>query len=311
VITRAEQHVRARAIRSEVEIVNLCVPASGLADYRDILKLGLPLVEPDMVLVHYYAGNDGPDMKTGRGELTDYRSPWYRIRTLALARNLLSLVRHYREPGHQAILARALHRPAVGREAGSGAAPVPKGRPPVASPPEHEEPSFPDDAFLDMMAAEAARFLHREETVVAQRFAPVFRILDEIVSLCRRTGATAAMVIYPSQLQVDGVQRSRMLPGVGSRLGAPDAVLDFDLPNRLLASYAMNRGIPLLDLTPVLRGRVERTGESLYKANDTHWNALGNAVAGESEGAFIAGLLASPGPGAATGSSPAPRSGQQ
>ncbi len=72
--------------------------------------------------------------------------------------------------------------------------------------------------------------------------------------------------------------------------------LERDRPQRLLAAELGRRGIPVLDLLPVLRGTAA-LGDGrrhVYHLRDTHWNARGNRAAGEALAGFVRGLLAGP-----------------
>jgi lysophospholipase L1-like esterase len=56
---------------------------------------------------------------------------------------------------------------------------------------------------------------------------------------------------------------------------------DIELPQAYLRLFARERGIPYIDLLPVLRAHVQRTNERLYLAGDTHLNNRGHELVGE------------------------------
>lgn len=69
--------------------------------------------------------------------------------------------------------------------------------------------------------------------------------------------------------------------------------LERDRPQRLLGVELGKRGIPVLDLEPVLRG-IAPLGDGrqhVYHLRDTHWNARGNRAAGEALSGFVRELL--------------------
>lgn len=85
----------------------------------------------------------------------------------------------------------------------------------------------------------------------------------------RRAGGTRlGIVAIPFREQV----QSRTLAGK-----------DFDiaLPQVYVQAFARDHGIPYLDLLPVFRRHLERTGESLYIDGDIHLNQAGHRLAGE------------------------------
>ena len=88
--------------------------------------------------------------------------------------------------------------------------------------------------------------------------------------------------MIPDEFQVNDALYETLL----ARSERPDAY-DRDMPQRLLREYAAAKGIPMLDLLPVLRA-AEVDGRT-YHLRDTHWNARGNRVAGEAIADFILG----------------------
>jgi hypothetical protein len=63
-----------------------------------------------------------------------------------------------------------------------------------------------------------------------------------------------------------------------ARAGFQASEFDFTLPQKILADYARERGLPFIDLLPPLLA-AEQTQGRTYKPRDTHWNRLGNRVA--------------------------------
>ena len=45
----------------DTEIMNFGIPATGVREYRLVHELAAPRYNPDVVVVHFYMGNDGPD----------------------------------------------------------------------------------------------------------------------------------------------------------------------------------------------------------------------------------------------------------
>jgi lysophospholipase L1-like esterase len=99
------------------------------------------------------------------------------------------------------------------------------------------------------------------------------RLLLEIDRVSHAAGARFAVLIVPTQFQVD--------PGALAAVQAAYPDLDFDplRINRELADFCADAGIPLLDPVAAF-AREEAAGRSTYYAlEDRHWNAAGQALA--------------------------------
>ena len=107
-------------------------------------------------------------------------------------------------------------------------------------------------------------------------------------------GRRLALVVYPSELQVDPRKRDALIATL--RQQPPYATLSSDdidprLPNKRLASYCQSRGLPCFDVTPAIVAARQSSDEPLYKTRDTHWTIRGNRVAAEAEAAYLMGLV--------------------
>lgn len=88
-------------------------------------------------------------------------------------------------------------------------------------------------------------------------------------------GRRVLILLAPSRIQVDPLWRD----DVFSFWQLHTANYDFDRPNRFLAGYLTEMGLPFVDLSE--RMTQESATRSLYDCLDTHWNVDGNAVAAE------------------------------
>ena len=100
----------------------------------------------------------------------------------------------------------------------------------------------------------------------------------------RESGARLVIVIFPHSIQVN---RSHFDFFRGLTFAMDDRTLESTRPQDLMRELCRERGIPLLDLLPVLE---ERADEELYLEKDDHLNPAGNAVAAEHILAFLAEL---------------------
>jgi hypothetical protein len=100
-------------------------------------------------------------------------------------------------------------------------------------------------------------------------------------------------MLIPDEFQVDdelwGAVRAQL---VKTARGSATA-WDRDRPQRILVKSLTDRGIPYLDLLPVLRSVPPLSDGKLhcYLRRDTHWNARGNRIAGAALGEFLRSLV--------------------
>jgi lysophospholipase L1-like esterase len=179
----------------------------------------------------------------------------------------------------------------------------------LAAPPA-PAPSFDRGLFTVPVAGQSLRFaflppylnclkLSREDLVASRGWAATRRSYREMHRLCRERGTRLAVMFIPSKSQV-------YLPLVASAFPRPAleqaialSLRDLDRPpgldvvmrnrlalNGLMREFCDEEGIPFLDLTETLQGRLAR-GQNVYFPDDSHWNAAGH----ETAAAALAGWL--------------------
>jgi hypothetical protein len=120
----------------------------------------------------------------------------------------------------------------------------------------------------------------------AERYYPdFFTALDEIIAAAR--GRKLAFMLIPDELQVDDPVWREL---VGRNAGV---ALERDKPQRVVGDWLKARGVPTLDLLPVLRA-APRYGDGqphLYVFRDTHFNRRGYQFTGQALAEFARGLL--------------------
>ncbi len=134
-----------------------------------------------------------------------------------------------------------------------------------------EPPTFPDEAFL-AIETERLEVCNPERPATRKAFEAFFKGLDAIHDLA---GDRLLVMAIPDEFQVNGGLYARVL----ARTEAPEAY-DRDYPQRRIAEYCAERGIALLNPLPALREAQKE--DRVYHLRNTHWNARGNRVAGES-----------------------------
>ncbi|MEW6272989.1 MAG: hypothetical protein AB1689_27240 [Thermodesulfobacteriota bacterium] len=246
-----------------VEIDNLGVPASGIADYRVVWQLVGRDLAPDLVVVTLYLGNDPRDFADAT-RFGGPRRPWQSSWLLTFLRRSATL---------------AAERWRV-RRSDRTTPPAPPGdatqeRAAPAAWTEDDRAVFSDEAFAGIQALELEMLARPGAALRGPGWDAFLAALAGLVDAVARDGVPVALALAPSRLQVHASE----LAAVAARARVPLEDLDPDLPQQRIAAFAAERGVPLVDLTPALR-RAAATDGALYQRNDTHWNVRGNAVAG-------------------------------
>jgi hypothetical protein len=104
------------------------------------------------------------------------------------------------------------------------------------------------------------------------RWREALRQLSELQRQCRRRRLPLALVIAPSEFQVD----RRLCEVLRRRAGYEPGQLDLELPQRKLAQFANANELPLVDLLPHLRA----CESSPYLRHAEKWNERGHELAG-------------------------------
>ena len=113
----------------------------------------------------------------------------------------------------------------------------------------------------------------------------VKKLIIAMASLSQQRGAQFAVVMLPERQQISAV--------------SPTAYgkLDFDKPQRLFAEFLTQQDIPYLDLLPILRGAAQDTADDvpLYYQYDSHFTVEGHRLSGREIAQYVltSGLLSS------------------
>ena len=303
VMTLLETHVRAACPGRELDLLNFGIGGAGVGDYRTIVTLALETYDPDLVLVHFYAGNDGPDLYRRVHERSRGPTILGASRLWTFGRNALRLWRGVHDLD-------AVPAPPAGPvppgQKPRGGTPVDPGRHVSERDPALTGPVFTETVFASIQAEELRRLYRPEDPAIVERaWQPVLADLEAIRAAVLRPGRGLALVVYPSALQVYPEERAALVETLRRRpryraLSA-DA-LDPALPNRQLGAFCQRAGLRCVDLTPTFVDASRASAEPLYKTRDAHWTIRGNQVAADAEARFLAGLVCGgPAPSAAKG----------
>jgi len=226
-----------------VEVFNMGIPRTGPPDYLALLvNEGLDL-DPDMVLLSFYVGNDFIEtLESGdRG-----RSLIQRSYVLSLLRYAF-FIRPRIEPDK-------VHNRKRYRD---------------------DKATFDPTTYLQIVGGRAMIFQPGWDGYPPVLEAVVSTI-GRIAAICGRRKIYLTVVVIPDEIQVDaGLQRDLAVADPRYR----EDSMDYLLPNRMLGDRLDELEIDTLDLLPAFQ-EAART-QRLYKPRDTHWNIAGNALAAE------------------------------
>jgi len=240
----------------DMEVYNLGIARTDLAQYLEVLENEGLRLNPDMVLVNLFVGND----------LTDYHPPEARF----LHSYLLDFLKYV-----------AVVLPGVRESAPETAAYC------------DACPTLSDRNYLNWERGRSIVFLKRYDRL-EKVIADAAGILKRIRDLCSTRGIPMAVALLPGELQVDPALLPRLLEDyrdIGDMFGLErvgEADFDMEQPNRRLREELRRLNIPHHDLLAEFREAAKT--EPLYKPNDTHWNIAGNRLAAQSIQKFVEGL---------------------
>ncbi|MGQ0554119.1 MAG: hypothetical protein ACT4PU_12975 [Planctomycetota bacterium] len=264
-------------------IHNFGVPGLGLEGYLYLLREEALPLRPDVVLVNVFIGNDlAEGLRHGRepsgaGRWLDRNQ----LLLLSVPRRLLRLSREPALAGLSAELApesapEPVQEPALPTNALSTPADFERLQPWLADP-ARELPAFTEQRFVSVERERARAACDPADP-------PDWRRIEELLLELRAScGETPfAVMLIPDEFQVEESVWELVRSGPGGE------ALERDLPQRRLTAWLAEQGIPCLDLLPILRAVPPRPdGLRLYHLRDTHFNARGNAAAGEALAEFL------------------------
>ena len=279
------------------EIWNLGTPHYGLEQSWRRLEELWPAVEPDVVVLQIFPGNDPWDDARGPaflrivdGEIA--RAGWapggspFDSERAALHRPLFA----HHLPGDG-----PLWRHSYAYRAGLGAISAIAGR--LAS--DHPWGMEPFD--YEAFGAVAWLYLDPPPPPIAGAWKISEAALARIQTLVESQGARLLLVAVPARIEVDEADLDYALQNgwdSGPRAGGGSVDrrrrFDPDLPQRTLATLAKTAGLPLLDLRPAFRAGTRE--ERMHYLDDSHWTAGGHREAARALGRFLEdqGLLTPP-----------------
>jgi hypothetical protein len=223
-----------------VEVYNFGVAGTGPREYHAILRQDVWTFDPDLVLVSIFVGNDITETMGTPRHLDPRQNYLY-----------LLLTRAWR-------LAQEKERQAASPARVSGW--------------QRLTPALSLESFREVEARRLDVCFETSPPGLEKKWCQALKHLDHIVADCRQRGVPLVFVLIPDEFQVnpaileDALRRRHM-----DRRG-----LDLERPQRRLAAFCAERGVPCLDLLDAF----QKTPDT-YAAHDTHWNVRGNRLAAE------------------------------
>ncbi len=135
------------------------------------------------------------------------------------------------------------------------------------------------ETFLGQVGPQLAACRTPLSDVMHARWQRTYATLDRTMAGCRQADVPLALVVVPGEFQLNSGLRDTLL----RRSGVSPDQFDPDLPQRRLAGFAQQRGLPLVDLLPHLR----ICREAVYQRHATSLNDRGNQAAASAIGGWL------------------------
>lgn len=289
-----ESRLRTSGIQRQVEVINLGVPSWGTdQEYVALREFGRAL-DPDLVVLAFYAQNDVSDNDVGmRLRVSRYLKPYFKLEngglvevplvestpaSIRLARRLTAPWRLYPLVRDGLISIPAAHRLLYALDVIDVVPSRETRREFVTSPRDWPERwNTQTGVFESPVSTDWARGWQITEA-----------LLGKVDAESRAGGARLLVLQLPSPLEV-------MPPELRAQLTrTPGLELDVDLPTARLAGIAGRLGLDVVSLVPVFRERIGAdmaSFEALYLKCDGHWTATGHLLAALSAMPEIAARL--------------------
>ena len=247
----------------QIEVCNLGLSRTGPQHYLSLLQQIGPSLQPDLVLVGFFLGNDF----NADAVEDSFRSPWDKLMI-------------YRVPARMYRMSQANTDYLQW---------VPNSEQPKLIVPDYvsdwrlEKPTLPRDYFLRIQTLRARIFdKARDNKGYENACFYVSQIAREARAI---TGRPLVLFIIPDELQVNPELRDDV--ETWQREEAPKhwthGGWDLEKPNRYLGNAFDSNEVIVADLLPELRRGEAELGRT-YHLQNTHWNANGNRVAAEELG---------------------------
>lgn len=256
-----------------IEMVMMGLGGYGPENYVGVLRsIGLSL-DPDLVILNFFIGNDitgipiRGEVLRGKVYYTGSHNPWLHL--ARKSRLFILFENAYLTKIKRWIITRKQRRRVV-----------------ISSRKENQ-PSGSLLTYSEDISPLSSRYISmQEKRLPIYRKEPSLRInklwkkaedcLMEFNLLCREAGISWILFIIPAEVQVDPIVREQVIDILQQSYDD----YDFNAPQRRLKAFAEKEGIHVIDPLAEMR-EVHNSGQRLYIPNDSHWNVIGNRIAGK------------------------------
>jgi hypothetical protein len=260
------------------------VGAVGPEEYLLMERDEALALDPDLVLIDVFVGNDLVENLRGRDAFRNGLRRWLdrdNLLTWVVPRRLWAIARHR----DRAAAARSPAR-ALSREETLAAYPW-------IDDPLKEQPTATHDWYVKKETLNLLEYATGDDAWAYRRFGELVREMR-----ARAAGRKFAVMLIPTEPQVEDWLFAEVSARAAGR-HTPDGrqpPIERDRPQRLLAAWLAQEGIPTLDLLPLLRAvpPLPDGKRHLYLLDDSHFNVRGNEVAGRALADFLRPLLREP-----------------
>jgi hypothetical protein len=260
---------------TEVEVLNLGVPAVGVEFELRLWQLEGRKLHPDLVVLGFPVGSNFLASKRARRERSWSDHLSLRSFTHRFVRNAVRLKAFRSERG---LCEREPDRLPI--PAGASGVLVADVLPNFRAQYNPDRVHLSDDAFENQQQLYLKICAGRDmESLFEYTAQSLLRLRDEVVA----TGTEFVVLICPAELQVDPHHLRGILER--TKLKPPPSEEEVLAPQEFLRAFFEREGIRYLDLLPAFRAAASE--ERLYGVQDSHWNVPGNLLAAEVLAAFL------------------------
>ena len=226
----------------QFQLINMGIPGIGPKDYLALLTNEGIQLNPDMVMVSLFIGNDILEAE----RVTDKKREWYTYSyVLSFLNYVIEVQRKYE-----------------GKSYGSKNEYV------------DDKPSLAADKFLDIQTSRGEILLKNNPQFLAAYNSQI-EYIKQIKKICDSKNIKLLVVMLPDENQVNLELQQQVI----AKWKANPEQIDIKQPNQALATTFTQEKIPYLDLFDTFV--IGSKQENLYKPRDTHWNIAGNRVAAQ------------------------------
>jgi hypothetical protein len=258
---RLKEHLFEQA-GARIELLNLGVPGTGPPFHKRLFELEGAALEPDVVLLAFFVGNDFNDNFRG----TLFEEPRAHLKR---ASYLARLVRNLIRLRNVDLVSREVELvlpPQTGERQGGYEISA------YRETYERRDPLFDREALMRIESRRVGICRRDAADLFERKLDKAARFLREMHDDVSAAGATFVVAILPDRYQVNDDEKAEVLALLGRR----DEEFDWDRPQRRLREVLESEGIPYVDLLPVFHAEADR---ELCSRGDTHWSLVGNDLA--------------------------------